>query len=135
MTTQNISLLKALSAKMDYLGQRQRVISQNVANSDTPGFRPQDLKPVDFSHVLKKVSEQGGVQIETTDPMHMPSPNVVADTEEARQKKVYEMAPAGNSVIMEEQLFNANKTAMDYSLMTNLYQKNINMIRLALGRN
>ena len=43
MTTQDIGLFKALGAKMDYLGQRQRVIAQNVANADTPNYRPNDL--------------------------------------------------------------------------------------------
>ena len=40
MTIDNIGLFQALGAKMDYLGQRQRIISQNVANSDTPGYQP-----------------------------------------------------------------------------------------------
>lgn len=135
MTTQNIALFKALSAKMDYLGQRQRVIAQNVSNADTPGYKPQDLLPVDFGQVLKKVSKSGGVGIETTNPMHMPSPDQIEDTKEVKSKKTYEIAPAGNAVIMEEQLLNAGRTVMDYNLMTTLYQKNVGLIRTALGRN
>ncbi|HOO82875.1 MAG TPA: flagellar basal body protein, partial [Alphaproteobacteria bacterium] len=57
MTTENIALLKALGAKMDFLNQRQRVISQNIANTDTPGYRPKDLKPVDFGNVLQNVTK------------------------------------------------------------------------------
>lgn len=135
MTTENLVLFKGLGAKMSYLNQRQRVISQNIANADTTGYRPQDLKEVDFGRVLKKVTDSQKLQMETTSRLHLPPPNQVEDPREGKQRKVYEVAPDGNSVIMEEQLIKANRTAMDYNLMTNLYQKNIGMIRTSLGRN
>lgn len=134
MTTQNIALFQALGAKMDFLNQRQRIISQNIANADTPEYRPQDLKPVDFSHVLKEVTQSKGVQIETTNAMHMPQPNHIDDPKAGKQKKVYEVAPVGNAVIMEEQVINSGQTVMDYNLMSNLYQKNVRMIQTALGQ-
>lgn len=133
MTTQNIGLFKALGAKMDYLSQRQRVIAQNVANADTPNYRPQDLKPVDFGAVLKSVTQSKGVHMDATNPMHIGFEDQVAEPKTGQQKKVYEVAPDGNSVIMEEQMINSNQTMMDYNLVTSLYQKNVRMIQIALG--
>lgn len=133
MTTQNIGLLKALGAKMDYLSQRQRIIAQNVANADTPNYRPQDLKPVDFGTVLKGVTQSKGVQMVSTNAMHVGAGNEVAAAKEAKQKKVYEVAPDGNAVIMEEQMIKSGQTVMDYNLMTSLYQKNVGLIKTALG--
>lgn len=134
MTTQNIGLFKAIGAKMNYLDQRQRVVSQNIANADTPSYQPKDLLPVDFGTVLKKVTSGVSLRPETTNALHMPSPNRIDDPENREQKKVYEEAPVGNSVILEEQMVMSAKTQMDYNLMTNLYQKNVSMIRTALGR-
>ena len=54
MSTQEIGLLKAIGAKLDYLGQRHKVIAENIANADTPGYKPKDLTPVDFGSVLKR---------------------------------------------------------------------------------
>jgi flagellar basal-body rod protein FlgB len=34
------------------LTQRQSVLAQNIANVDTPGYKPNDLKPFDFDSVL-----------------------------------------------------------------------------------
>ena len=133
MTTQNIGLFKALGAKMGYLNQRQRVISQNIANSDTPNYRPKDLKPVDFSTVLKGVTESKDVKIDSTHAMHMPADGRIADPREGKQRDTYEVAPAGNSVIMEEQLINAGQTVGDYNLMANLMQKHVSMIQIAIG--
>ena len=52
---------------------------------------------------------------------------------EAKNKHPYEVAPAGNAVVMEEQIINSNQTSMDYNLITSLYQKNVRMIKTALG--
>jgi flagellar basal-body rod protein FlgB len=89
MTTQNIGLFKALGAKMDYLNQRQSIISQNVANADTPGFRPMDLKEVDFGTVLKGVTKsQGvGIQMVSTNAMHVGGGNEVAAAKEPLSEK------------------------------------------------
>lgn len=136
MTTENLGLFQALGAKMDYLNQRQGVISQNIANADTPGYVPRDLKPVDFSTVLKDVTKgRENIQLGTTDDMHMPPPSQVNIADPKKQKETYEVAPAGNAVIVEEQLINSGKTAMDYNLMTNLYQKNIGMLKTAVSNN
>lgn len=134
MTTENLTLFKALGAKMGYLNQRQRVISQNIANADTVDYRPQDLKDVDFGRVLRKITESNNIQLDTTNKGHMPPPNEIADPKEAKQRKTYEVAPDGNAVIMEEQMIKAGKTSLDYNLIASLYQKNMGMIRTALGR-
>ncbi len=135
MTTENLALFKALGAKMDYLNQRQRIIAQNISNADTPKYKPQDLLPADFGKVLKGVTAQGtqSVSLETTKSNHMPPPNDIPEAQERKQKEVYEVAPVGNAVVMEEQLINSNQTIGDYNLMTSLYQKNVGLIRTALG--
>lgn len=138
MTTENLALFKALGAKMDFLSQRQKVISQNVSNSDTPGYRPKDIKEADFGKVLKSITQSRGgapnVSMETTNSLHMPTPGDVNVADPRKQKETYEVAPQGNAVIMEEQLIKAGKTVMDYNLMTNLYQKHTGLIRTALGK-
>ena len=37
-----------LRERMSWLNARQDVLSQNVANADTPGYTARDLKPLDF---------------------------------------------------------------------------------------
>ena len=138
MTVENLALFKAIGAKMDFLNQRQRVIAQNVSNSDTPNYRPQDIKEGDFNKVLKNITQTNDgvpvVNLETTNGLHMPTPNDLGVQDPRKQKATYEVAPVGNSVIMEEQLIMSNQTLMDYNMMTNLMQKQAGMIRTALGR-
>lgn len=138
MTMQNFALFSALGAKMDFLNQRQGIIAQNVANADTPDYRPQDLKPVDFRSVLKEIAAPEGkmtVNLETTQPGHMPVVGEIADPKSGKQKHIYEVAPTGNSVVMEEQLMQSGKNTMDYNLMASLYQKHAQMMKIAIGGN
>ena len=132
MTIQDIPLFQVMGAKMSYLDRRQTVIAQNVANADTPGYRARDLTEVDFGAVLKEVSGNR-VQVEKTDPHHISPNSVEADPKVTKSKITYEVAPDDNTVIIEEQMVKATETSMDYSMLTNLMRKNINMIRTALG--
>ena len=52
MGPDDIPLFAMLKSRMGYLSQRQKVIAQNVANADTPGYRPSDLKPYSFQASL-----------------------------------------------------------------------------------
>ncbi len=134
MSTQEIGLFKAIGAKLDYLGQRHKVIAQNIANADTPGYKPKDLTPVDFGSVLNGISGNMNVQPAQTDPKHIgTAAGGIGTPHDRKQKTFYEVAPVGNAVVMEEQLFNAGRNVMDYNLMLNLYQKQIGMMKIALG--
>tara|TARA_B100001093_G_C26156128_1_gene729551 strand:+ start:163 stop:582 length:420 start_codon:yes stop_codon:yes gene_type:complete len=138
MTIQDIGLFQGIGAKMDFLNQRQGVIAQNIANSDTPGYRPKDLQPVDFNEYLGAASAKyrniTNVSVAKTDGEHIGHGEDDLHTRSKKQRDTYEVAPAGNAVIMEEQLMKSGRTVMDYNLMANIYQKNVGMLRTALGQ-
>ena len=139
MTIDNIGLFQGLSAKMAYLHKRQAVLAQNVANADTPNYIPRDLQEVDFSSVLDSVNSKANriVQLEGTSSKHMNPRNSIemGDFRARVQSDVYEISPSGNAVIMEEQMMKAAQTTMDYNLMATIYQKNVGMLRTAIGQN
>lgn len=134
MTTQNLGLFQALNARISYLDQRQRVLAQNIANANTPDYKPKDLSKVDFGTVLKGLTDTKTLRPETTNPLHIPSSSHdIADPKTGKMKKTYDVMPTGNAVVLEEQMVNSAQTSTDYGLMTALYQKNVNMVRTAIG--
>lgn len=135
MSITNLPLMKALGAKMDYLDKRQSVLSQNIANADTPNYQSQDLTKVDFGAVLKNITKSNKVTLETTNPMHMPNPDAVKNAKDKKDKMSYEVAPDKNGVIIEEQMVKANETQLDYNMITNLIAKQVAMYKTAIGRN
>ena len=52
MDFNKMSLFGMVKSKLAWLGQRQEVLAQNIANSDTPKYRASDLKPYDFEDFL-----------------------------------------------------------------------------------
>jgi flagellar basal-body rod protein FlgB len=128
-----LTLFKLVGAKMSYLGERQKVLSENIANADTPHFRPSDLKPMNFQGVLR--GEQR-IRMAATHQVHLAG---VAHqnrfvAEKAALGKTYETKPNGNSVILEEQMLKVADLQSNYALAANLYQKNVGMLRTAIGK-
>ena len=134
MDIKNIALFQAMGAKMNYLSTRQGVIAQNIANADTPEYRPRDLTKVDFGAVLKDVTGSQKIRMERTTAGHMMPGGNLGDGDVRKVRQTYEVAPDDNGVIIEEQMIKASKTTMDYNLMTNLMRKNVSMIQTAMGR-
>ena len=50
------------------------------------------------------------------------------------ETKGMETSPTGNSVVLEEQLIKVSETQIQYSMLTNLYRKQADMLRMAIGR-
>ncbi|WP_332308089.1 flagellar basal body rod protein FlgB, partial [Elstera litoralis] len=48
MSDGKTNLMQLMAKRMDYLGDRHKVLSQNIANSDTPNYRPSDLRQQNF---------------------------------------------------------------------------------------
>jgi len=129
MGVDDIPLFSALRGRLGWLAERQRVVAQNVANADTPGYAARDLvRPPDFAEALQGAR---GVQMMRTSASHIPSspgastPFVVERTPDS------ETTPDGNSVVVEEQMLRMAESRMDYDAAIGFYQKSLNMLRLA----
>ena len=48
MAFSDMPLVGFLKNKMSWHQARQRLLAENVANADTPRFKPRDLKPIGF---------------------------------------------------------------------------------------
>jgi flagellar basal-body rod protein FlgB len=140
MSIKNLGLLNGMHAKMGFLQKRQEVYAQNIANADTPGYRPKEIKAPDFSRVMGEIgrTRSGGVskvKMESTDDMHMPTANSVKNPRLQKVDSVYEAAPDNNSVVLEEQMYKASRNMMDYQAITNIYRRNVGLVRLAVVGN
>ncbi len=128
-------LFKLLGARMDWLSQRQAVLARNIANADTPDFRPRDLREEDFHRLVEgHAGRPARIAVARTSEDHMTgkaSARLGLAGEE--QRRPYETSPDGNAVILEEQTAKAGKTALDHQLASNVYKKYVGMIKLALG--
>ena len=128
----DVKVVRMMNQKLGWLSHRQRVLAQNVANADTPGYAARDLKKVDF----EKTSGPRNFRLElaTTNKAHIQSTTLHSKLgAEQEDQKAYETSPTGNSVVIEDELIKVANTANQHQLMTGLYRKQVGMFRLALG--
>jgi flagellar basal-body rod protein FlgB len=133
MDLSEFPIFRMMAGKMKWLSSRQAVLSQNIANADTPKYRPLDLKEVDFRK--PDAGSPFRVELTRTNEAHFGRTGVKEDFRSGRDKDTYETLPAGNAVVLEEQLIKVAENKHDYELMTQLYRKHVQMFRIALGRN
>ncbi|NIQ94440.1 MAG: flagellar basal body rod protein FlgB, partial [Desulfuromonadales bacterium] len=103
-----------------------KVLADNIANSDTPEYKPRDLKEGQFRRVLR--NELPPIDPQPTHPAHLQGTVLQGGAAKSlRQKETYETSPSGNAVVLEEQLIKVAKTQSDYQLIVNLYRKHMDM--------
>lgn len=55
----NGSSLPALERSLQFMSARQRLLAGNLANAETPGYRPVDVEPAAFQEALRDSLEAG----------------------------------------------------------------------------
>jgi len=123
-------LYQMITQRMGWLTERQRVIAQNVANADTPGYQTRDLR--------RSIS---GACCRACASISRPRRPMATISRRARARATATAsAPAvrdtmsGNSVSLEREMTKAADSAVDYQLVTNIYRRQLNMLRTVIGR-
>ncbi len=80
-----MSVFSLMKARLQMLGERQKVIAQNVANVSTPGYVPSDINQEAFAATLQRMAGQGAAPagvartaMAATQAGHMAAPHAPA---------------------------------------------------------
>jgi flagellar basal-body rod protein FlgB len=124
----NISLLQsALNAS----SMRQQVISNNIANAETPGYK---AKKVVFEDILKQhLSNQTGFVGTRTDARHfeignssnLPSPQIMQNTETVMQNNK-------NNVDIDQEMTDMGKNSLWYYTLTEQLNSEFQQLSIAI---
>jgi flagellar basal-body rod protein FlgB len=134
MMLDDIPLFGLLKGRMGYLNQRQRLISQNVANADTPGYAARDLKAFSFGDAMKSVRDPGGVTTMRTNAMHLQGKATQSTVWTSKVTPDSETTLDGNSVVLEEEMVKMSEARMGYDAAVGFYQKSLGLMRMAARR-
>jgi len=123
----SMSFFALASKRLDWLAARQKVISENVANANTPDFLAKEV--AGFDSVL--AGTQSGMT--TTNARHIATgsgghggPQVMTDA------AAWERSIDGNTVVLEQQTVKAAEVSESYRLAAQLYRKGHDLLTLSV---
>ena len=140
MNLDEIPLFSMLKGRLSYLGERQKVIATNIANSDTPGYAPRDMKPfaVDLAGAMTttaipmaQVASSAMRGPTMTSPTHMAPRRASAGLAKPKGAPDSEITLDGNGVVLEEQSMKLIEARIDYEAAIGFYQKSLGLLRMA----
>ncbi len=128
----DLPMMSFMKKKMQWHQSRQSVLASNVANADTPGYRPNDLKALEFDQHLS-ATHRPKAGLMRTHSRHLSS-SVTDDQFKSDTTKDFEVTPSGNGVVLEDQMMKVAANQFDYQLATTVYSRSIGLLKTALGR-
>jgi flagellar basal-body rod protein FlgB len=131
MPISNISIFSVLRTKMQWHQERQRLLAENVANADTPGFRPRDLAPPKLDPARPA---EAAVALARTSATHLASSSAGTAQFQLDRHGQFEVRPTGNGVNLEDEMLKVASNAMDFQAATALYTRGLGLIKTALGK-
>ena len=116
------AIMRLSQAMARHAAERQVVISQNVANADTPGYRARDVVP--FGDYLQQTGVLDNLRAGRLQQMAQARLLETADTR----------APNGNTVSLENEMMRAAETRQSHDMALAVYSSARGILRTALGR-
>ena len=127
MPIADIPILSMLRTRMQWQQARQEVLAENVANADTPDYRPKDLAPLSFQNAM----EDAPLTLVRTDVDHMTSDGADSRFATASNQR-FEVRPGGNGVTHEDEMMKVASNQMDFEAVSDLYSRSLALIKLAV---
>ena len=121
-----------LQRSLDLRMQNQQVISANLANLDTPGYRAVHLE---FEDGLKRAlgnGDPGGIK--TTSPRHLPGGGEGFDQVQAKVVRVADTSGIGdhNGVNLDNEMIDMAQNQMLYEAATQIVGKKLALLRYVI---
>ena len=123
----SLSLMDGLKARLQWLQARQSLVSSNIANANSPGFKPLDLQP------FRAGNEQSGLAMAATDAGHLTGMGG-GPALASLHSLPFETKPSGNAVSLEDEMTKLADIQIDYQLASQLYSKSLGLLKTAIGK-
>lgn len=132
MPISDIAALSSLRSKMHWHQERQKLLAENVANADTPRFKPRDLAPLKAPQP-GAMTQTASLAMTRTEAGHIKASGGTSSFPESRRGG-YETRPAGNAVNLEDEMMKVSANQMDYQAAASLYSRSLSLLKTAIGR-
>jgi flagellar basal-body rod protein FlgB len=129
MAIADVGIFSMLRTRMRWHQERQQILADNVANSDTPNFRPRDLVEPKFNSLGPATPVVSLMRTSAAHQAGAESPETFARTDSG-----FQIRPAGNAVSLEDEMMKVANNQLDFQTVTALYTQSLGLIKIAVGK-
>lgn len=111
-----------LNDELKYMAARELILSKNLANIDTPGYKPQDIKKTrPYESIGLKVTHRGHMTINQGLNYDLVDGDII------------EIKPNGNAVTAEHELAKKNENSINFNKTSNVINSVRGMTKTAIS--
>jgi flagellar basal-body rod protein FlgB len=119
-----------LTKTLDATALRQRVIADNIANADTPGFKKSVVR---FEEALRRALKGGSLPLRTTDPRHIGADPFTSVAPRVEQVNTTALRTDGNNVDVEEEMVNLVTNNFTYQAAVRFITGKLSALRYVIS--
>jgi flagellar basal-body rod protein FlgB len=123
------SVTQLLFQQLNYRSERQKVISSNIANIDTPNYKTKDLK---FSDYMNKPKDEYQLKMTLTNKSHMVPHDTLNQPFEMYEVEGLKEQNDGNNVNLDTQMSEMSKNAVMFEALKNSIKKDASWFKLVV---
>lgn len=124
-----LNVFKIAYSMATHAGKRQALVSQNIANADTPGYHTKDIKP--FKEVFAASAQPTGMIASRGSHLNGAAGSgmdwAVTTSDDGSD-------PNDNSVSVETELLKGVEVARQHKRAMAIYKSSMNILRASLGK-
>jgi flagellar basal-body rod protein FlgB len=122
------SISSKLFEQLNFRGERQKVISSNIANINTPGYKTKELV---FEDELNNSINNNGLQLKATNSRHMPNINSFQANSNPKLMEVENLEEQndGNNVNIDTQMGEMSKNKVLFDAIQSSIKRDSKLFR------
>jgi len=122
---------RLLAHVLDYRAKRHGVIAGNLANIDTPGYRPKDI---DFDDALKAALKESDLKLKVTHEGHLPARSSIPSPGQGEfpMKEIGKGLQRDSQVDLDKEMAKMAKNNLLYEATVKMLSKKFDLLRAAI---
>jgi flagellar basal-body rod protein FlgB len=119
--------MNLLNKVLDLRAAKERIISSNIANAETPGYSPARFE---FEQELRQAVNRDGFSLATSHPSHIPNLTAGLDSVSGRITKAPDKTGIGdkNGVRVDEEMISLSENEIMYETAAQILKKKMTLL-------
>ena len=122
--------INLLSKSMDIRSQRHAIISSNIANAETPGYKVQDIS---FEDELNKAMGNNTAELEKTNARHLSGDTESTTVTPHPVESDGNLRNDGNNVSIDEEMSKLAQNTLEYDAAAQILAKKFAYLKYAIS--